>query len=427
MSEVKEKVLLAYSGGLDTSCILKWLMEKNYEVICFMADVGQKEDFQAAREKALKIGASEVVIKDIKQLFVDHFVWPAIRMGLIYEKRYLLGTSLARPAITLSLIETAREFGCNYISHGATGKGNDQIRFELSAYALNPEIKVIAPWRLPEFCERFQGRNELLEYAKINNIPVSATLKAPWSMDANMMHISYESGMLEDPSQIAPEELFEMTKCPKNAPENPTTINIVFKCGLPIRCVELFSGKTLEQPVHILEFLNQIGGENGVGRLDIVENRFIGLKSRGVYETPGCKILFDAHQDLEIYCLDREILRIKSYLSERMADFVYNGFWFSPEAEYVKKCLEDSQKHVNGQVTVQIFKGNCTVIARESQNSLYNQELASMNAHGQLDPAAATGFIEINSIRLKEYRRVSGNTPNNIKLLSRGFSSARLN
>ncbi|KAL7028026.1 hypothetical protein ACKWTF_005699 [Chironomus riparius] len=422
-----EKVVLAYSGGLDTSCILKWLLEKGYEVICFMADVGQDEDFQAARDKALKIGASEVVVKDVKAHFVEHFVWPAIRMGVIYEKRYLLGTSLARPCITLALMETVKEFNCQFISHGATGKGNDQIRFELSAYALNPEIKVLAPWRIPEFCERFEGRNDLLEYAKNNNIPVAATTKAPWSMDANIMHISYESGILEDPSQPGPEDLFQMTKSPQNAPNNPIRIDIVFSHGLPVRCNNPINGTSYEQPLHILQFLNQIGGEHGIGRIDIVENRFVGLKSRGIYETPGCKILYEAHQDLEVYCLDREILRVKSLLSERMAEYVYNGFWFSPEAEYVKKCLDESQKSVNGRVTVELFKGNVLVVARESLSSLYNQELVSMNAHGQLNYTAATGFIEINSIRLKEHYRAHGVTANNVKGLSRNFSRVKLN
>lgn len=280
---------------------------------------------------------------------------------------------------------------------------------------------------MPEFCERFQGRNELLDYAKANSIPVSASLKSPWSMDANIMHISYESGILEDPSHIAPDDLYQMTKSPQNGPDTPTRIEIVFNAGVPIRCAETSTGKTFEQPLHILQYLNQVGGDHGIGRLDIVENRFVGLKSRGVYETPGCRILFEAHQDLEIYCLDREILRVKSYLADKMADYVYNGFWFSPEAEYVRKCLEDSQKNVNGRVTVEIYKGHCLAISRESLSSLYNQELASMNAHGDLDPSAATGFIEINSIRLKEHYRANNKaTPNNIKGLSRNFSRVKL-
>lgn len=243
------------------------------------------------------------------------------------------------------------------------------------------------------------------------------------------MHISYESGILEDPSHIAPDDLYQMTKNPINGPDAPVRIEIVFNAGVPVRCVETSTGKTFEQPLHILQYLNQIGGEHGVGRLDIVENRFVGLKSRGVYETPGCRILYEAHLDLEIYCLDREILRVKSFLADKMADYVYNGFWFSPEGEYVRRCLEDSQKTVNGRVTVEIFKGNCAAISRESRESLtslYNQELASMNVHGQLDPSAATGFIEINSIRLKEHYRVNNATPNNIKGLSRNFSRVKL-
>lgn len=353
----QEKVLLAYSGGLDTSCILKWLLEKGYEVICFMADVGQDEDFVVAKEKALKIGASEVVVKDLKQVFVEKYIWPAIQMGLIYEDRYLLGTSLARPCITVGLMETAKQKGCAYISHGATGKGNDQVRFELSAYALNPKIKVIAPWREKDFCDRFQGRTDLLEYAKANGIPVGATVKEPWSMDANILHISYESGILEDPGHIAPENLYLMTKDPVLAPNTPMNVEITFNNGYPIRCSEAFTGISFENPLDILMFLNKIGGEHGVGRIDIVENRFIGMKSRGVYETPGGTILHTAHRDLELFCLDREVYRLKKFMQDRMADFVYNGMWFSPEAEYARRCLEDSQKNVRGKVVVEIFKG----------------------------------------------------------------------
>lgn len=353
----REKVLLAYSGGLDTSCILKWLLEKDYEVICFMADVGQDEDFVAAKEKALKIGASDVVVKDMKQQFVENYIWPAIQMGLIYEDRYLLGTSLARPCITVGLMETAKEYGCTIISHGATGKGNDQVRFELSAYSINPKIKVIAPWREREFCDRFQGRTDLLAYAKANNIPVSATTKEPWSTDANILHISYESGILEDPQNIAPENLYTMTKDPTKGPDYPTSVEITFSNGFPIRVSELLTGTTYIQPLDILTFLNKIGGEHGVGRVDLVENRFIGMKSRGVYETPGGTILQCAHLDLELFCLDREVYRLKKYLQDRMADYVYNGLWFSPEAEYAKNCLSASQKNVRGKVVVEMFKG----------------------------------------------------------------------
>ncbi|KAL9695239.1 hypothetical protein quinque_014524 [Culex quinquefasciatus] len=404
----QERILLAYSGGLDTSCILKWLLEKGHEVICFMADVGQEEDFGAAREKALRIGATDVIVKDMKQQFVERFVWPALQMGLIYEDRYLLGTSLARPCISIGLVEAAAQRGCTIISHGATGKGNDQIRFELSCYALNPTIKVIAPWRLPEFCERFQGRTDLLEYAKKNNIPVSATTKAPWSMDANIMHISYESGLLEDPAIAAPEELYQMTQSPQKSAETATTVEIIFKDGAAVRASELISGKTMERPVDILTFLNKIGGEHGVGRIDLVENRFLGLKSRGVYETPGATILHVAHRDLEVYCLDREIFRVKSFLASKMADYVYNGFWYSPEAEFVRSCLVASQRNVTGKVVLEIFKGHAMAVSRESIKSVYNQELASMDVHGSLSPYAATGFIEVNAMRLKEHHRVFG-------------------
>ncbi|XP_065077064.1 argininosuccinate synthase [Ochlerotatus camptorhynchus] len=404
----QEKILLAYSGGLDTSCILKWLLEKGYEVICFMADVGQEEDFVAAREKALRIGAKDVIIKDMKEMFVEKYVWPAIQMGLIYEDRYLLGTSLARPCISVGLIECAAQRSCTIISHGATGKGNDQIRFELSCYALNPKMKVIAPWRLPEFCERFQGRTDLLEYAKKHGIPVSATTKAPWSMDANIMHISYESGILENPAVAAPEELYQMTQSPVKGPDTPVKMDIVFKEGIPVRVSEHASGKTIEGALNIILYLNKIGGQHGVGRIDLVENRFIGLKSRGVYETPGASILYAAHKDLEVYCLDREILRVKSYLALKMADYVYNGFWYSPEAEFVRSCLVTAQKNVTGKVVLEIYKGHVMAVARESTKSIYNQELASMDVHGTLSPYAATGFIEVNAMRLKEHYRVFG-------------------
>ncbi|GAB0097992.1 Argininosuccinate synthase [Sergentomyia squamirostris] len=405
---MKEKVLLAYSGGLDTSCILLWLLEKGYEVVCLIADVGQDEDFEVARKKALKIGASEVVVAQVKQDFVVNYIYPAVSMGLLYERRYLLGTSLARPCISAALVECAKARGIKCISHGATGKGNDQVRFELSAYALYPEIQVIAPWRIVEFCERFQGREDLLAYAQANGIAVEATPKAPWSMDANFMHISYESGILEDPNVIAPESLYKMTKGAALWPDKPTILEIEFIKGLPVSMTNATDKTKSKDPVEILEFLNRIGGDHGVGRIDIVENRFVGLKSRGVYETPGVKILYEAHLDLELVCLDREVFRLKSYLSDRMADFVYNGFWFSPEASYSRKCLQESQENVSGTVTMEIFKGNARPIARRAVRGLYNEELVSMNVHGGYTPASAGGFIEIHSIRLKEFKKAFG-------------------
>ncbi|XP_013098964.2 argininosuccinate synthase [Stomoxys calcitrans] len=400
-----EKVILAYSGGLDTSCILKWLLEKGYEVICLMADVGQKEDFELAKQKALKIGAKQVIVEDVKEDFVKNYIWPAVQMGLIYEERYLLGTSLARPCITVALVEAAKKYQAKYIAHGATGKGNDQVRFELCAYALLPSIKIIAPWRDDEFCQQFQGRLDLIEYARKHNIPVTAKPSTPWSTDANILHISYESGILEDPNQIAPETLYEMTKDPQTqAPKQSMRMTITFEKGLPVK----LNDKS-QSPLEILEILNYVAGSYGIGRIDIVENRYVGLKSRGVYETPGGTVLFQAHQDLEVFCLDREVLRCKQYLRDRMADYVYNGFWFSPEANYVRQCLELSQDKVNGQVVMELRPGYCQAVARTATtNALYNQELVSMDVHGEYVPRDASGFIAINSVRLREHVRAFG-------------------
>lgn len=322
------------------------------------------------------------------------------------EKKILLGTSLARPCITVGLMEVAKTTNCHYIAHGATGKGNDQVRFELSAYALNPAIKVIAPWRDVEFCERFQGRADLLAYAETNGIPVAATPKSPWSMDANILHISYESGVLEDPRTVGPKELYSMTRSVERALNAPSRVEITFKKGLPIEVNGLTSA------LEILKFLNKLGGEHGVGRVDIVENRYIGLKSRGIYETPGGTILYVAHLDLELYCLDREVWRLKRYLQDKMSDYAYNGLWFSPEAEFARHCLTESQSRVNGKVVVEVFKGRAWAIARESDDSLYSQSLASMDSHGAFNPTSATGFIDLQAMRLKEFQRKFGETPN---------------
>ncbi|XP_018568294.1 argininosuccinate synthase [Anoplophora glabripennis] len=400
---VQDKVILAYSGGLDTSCILKWFLEKNFEVICYMANIGQDEDFEAARQKALKIGASKVVIEDVREEFVREYVWTAIQAGLIYESRYLLGTSLARPCISVGLIKCARDNQANYISHGATGKGNDQVRFELSCYSLSPEVKIIAPWRLEEFTTRFQGRQDLLKYASENDIPVSVTPKAPWSMDANLMHISYESGILENPSKEPPKDLYLMTKDPRSAPNEPVRIEIHFQHGLPVSVKT--DGSSFNNPLDIFLFLNKIGGQHGVGRIDIVENRFLGLKSRGVYETPAGFILHTAHTDLEVFCLDKEVYRVKQSLRDRLSDYVYNGFWFSPEGQYVRKCMALAEEPVTGVVKLEIYKGNVFVLGRSSEVSLYNEDLVSMDKHSDFSPNDATGFINIHAIRLKEYNR----------------------
>ncbi|KAH8313082.1 hypothetical protein KR067_000101 [Drosophila pandora] len=407
-----ETVILAYSGGLDTSCILKWLLDQKYEVICVLADVGQKEDFVAAEKKALKIGAKKVIVSDVKRSFVEDYIWPAVQMGLVYEERYLLGTSLARPCISVALMEAARQCGAKYLAHGATGKGNDQVRFELCAYALQPDLKIIAPWRNEEFCRRFQGRQDLIAYAQKHGIEVSAKPATPWSTDANILHISYESGILEDPNTVAPSSLYELTVDPlTQAPKQPTRLTIEFRKGLPTSVKNLSNGQVFSQPLEILNFLNELGGSYGIGRIDIVENRYVGLKSRGVYETPGGNILFTAHQDLEVFALDREVLRTKQILRDRMTDYVYNGFWFSPEAIYVRKCIELAEEKVSGQVTVELAPGYCRAIARkaaENVGALYNEELVSMDVHGDYVPQDAGGFIAINAVRIREHVRAFG-------------------
>ncbi|CAH4015726.1 argininosuccinate synthase [Pieris brassicae] len=409
----KDLIILAYSGGLDTSCILKWLIQKNYDVVCYMADIGQDENFGEARKKALGIGAKDVIIEDLRSEFVTNYMLPAVQMGLVYESRYYLGTSLARPCISVGIVDAAKKLGAQYISHGATGKGNDQVRFELSVYSLWPDGKVIAPWRLPEFFNRFQGRSDLLEFAKKEQIPVSATPKAPWSTDENIMHISYESGVLEDPGAIPPKGIYKMTRDLQETDDYPTIIDITFEKGLPVT-INIPSGHEksliISDPLKIVETLNKLGRQHGIGRIDIVENRFLGLKSRGLYETPAGTILHLAHLDLEAYALDREVLRVKKILQDKMSDFVYNGFWFSPEATYTRKCLEMSQESVTGVVTVQLFKGNVSISARKSPTCLYNKDLVSMDISGGFSPEDSTGFININAIRLKEFSRYSNNT-----------------
>lgn len=400
----KECVILAYSGGLDTSCILKWLLDKDYKVICYIGDVGQDEDFVVVKAKALKIGAHDVVIDDLKVTFIEDYIFPAIQAGLLYESRYLLGTALARPCISNGLIKCYQQHGAQYISHGATGKGNDQVRFELSCYSLCPSLRVIAPWRDPEFTLKFQGRKDLLAFAAQNGIPVSATPSAPWSTDANLMHISYESGILENPAIQGPSDLYAMTSNVEETPDEPYFLEIIFKSGIP-SSLALKNNERIENVLNMYMTLNQIGGIHGIGRIDIVENRFIGLKSRGIYESPGAHILHIAHKDLEIFCLDKEIYRIKQNLSEKLSECVYNGFWFSPEADYLRNCIAIAQEMVSGTVKLKIFKGNVFVLGRYSDISLYNEDLVSMDRHADFTPTDATGFINIHAIRLKEYYR----------------------
>lgn len=398
---MSKKVVLAYSGGLDTSVILKWLILKDYEVICYIADVGQNEDFDAAKEKALKIGASKVYIEDLKREFVEDYIFEAISASAIYENRYLLGTSLARPVIAKYQIEIAKKENAQYVSHGATGKGNDQVRFELGYYALMPEIKVIAPWKMDEFLDEFKGRKDLLNYAEKHNIEVEATLKKPYSMDANLMHISYEAGLLEDPKAKPPEDMFKMTVSPKNAPDSETELEIHFEKGIPVKLKNITDGTEVSDSLELFNYANIIAGENGVGRIDIVENRFVGIKSRGVYETPGGTVLFEAHRDLETLAIDREVLRIKESLVPRFAELIYNGFWFSPEFSYLHEAIKNSQKNVSGIVSLRLYKGNIIIDGREANNSLYSEDLSSMDIEGGYNQKDAEGFININAIRLK--------------------------
>ncbi|XP_067327882.1 argininosuccinate synthase [Anolis sagrei] len=406
MSGSKGLVVLAYSGGLDTSCILVWLQEQGYDVIAYLANIGQNEDFEKAREKALALGAKKVYVEDLRGQFVEEFIWPWVQANAAYEERYLLGTALARPCIARRQVALAQKERAHYVSHGATGKGNDQIRFELAYYALCPEIQVIAPWRVPEFYSRFRGRGDLMAFAKEHGIPVPVTPSQPWSTDENLMHVSYEAGILENPKNEAPSGLYTKTTDPSLSPDTPDILEIEFKKGVPVRVKDANAGTVCHSPLELFVYLNGIAGKHGVGRIDIVENRFIGMKSRGIYETPGGTLLHQAHLDLEVLALDREVRKVKQGLARKFAHMVYNGFWFSPECEFVRRCLAQSQETVEGRVRVSVFKGQASILGRDSAVSLYNQELVSMDVQGDYQPSDATGFININALRLKEYHRL---------------------
>ena len=399
-------MVLAYSGGLDTSVILKWLVNSGYEVICFVGNVGQKEDFKTIEKKALATGASKVYVDDLRHDFVVNYIFSALKGNAIYEGRYLLGTSLARPLLSRRHIEIAKLEGAEYVSHGSTGKGNDQVRFELCYFALNPNIKVIAPWKDPEFISQFKGRNDLLNYAEKWGIEVSATKKRSYSEDENLMHISHEAGELEDPANRPNENVFSWTQSQQNAPDKETCIEIEFKDGLPILVRNLDDGTEKSTPLELFLYLNDLGMRNGIGRLDMVENRFIGIKSRGIYETPGAYILWDAHRDLEGIAMDKEVMHIRDMLIPKFAELIYNGFWFSPEMDFLMCAFDKSQEAIDGVVQLALYKGNVTVIGRESPTSLYDQDLSSMEVEGGFDAEDAKGFININSIRLKAHHMV---------------------
>jgi len=402
----KQKVVLAYSGGLDTSVILKWLLEQGYEVFAYMADIGQKEDFAEARKKALKIGASDVFIEDMRKEFVTDYIFPVFKANTLYEGRYLLGTAIARPLIAKKQIEIARNVDAGYVSHGATGKGNDQVRFELSYYALNPKIKIIAPWKNTAFLSAFKGRSDLLAYADKHGIPTKQTASKPYSEDDNLLHISHEAGILEDPAHECEESIYSHTVSPEKAPDVPTRIKIRFKDGIPVQVVNLEDNTRKTDALELFEYLNQLGRENGIGRLDMVENRFVGIKSRGVYETPGGTILHEAHKDIEGIAMDREVMRLRDMLGAKFAELIYNGFWFSPEMEFLMAAMDKSQEVIDGEVTLKLYKGVAYPVARTSTSSLYDQDLSSMDIAGGYNQEDAEGFIRINAIRLMAHRNI---------------------
>ncbi|MCC3379508.1 argininosuccinate synthase [Paenibacillus farraposensis] len=399
----KEKIVLAYSGGLDTSVILKWLKETyDAEIIAFTADIGQKEELDGLEEKALATGASKVYIDDLRDEFAKDFIYPMFQAGALYEGQYLLGTSIARPLIAKRMVDIAIAEGATAIAHGATGKGNDQVRFELNAAALTPDIKVIAPWRLEEFRNQFPGRAEMIAYAEKHGIPVTASASKPYSMDRNLLHISYESGVLEDPwfDPSAPEnkDMFLLSNAPEDAPDEPEYLEVEFEAG---NCVAL-NGERMT-PLQVMEKLNELGGKHGIGRVDMVENRFVGMKSRGVYETPGGTILFTAHRKMESITMDREVMNLRDSLITRYATLVYNGFWFAPERVALQALVHESQKNVSGTVRVKLYKGNIIGAGVKSPVSLYNPDIATMEADPTqaYDQGDATGFIRLNALRLK--------------------------
>ena len=388
-----KRVCLAYSGGLDTSVILRWLIEEyDCEVVAYCADVGQEEELDGLPEKAKATGAIDCVIKDLRDEFVEEYVFPAIRGNAIYEGVYLLGTALARPLIAKHHIEVARATGCDAVAHGATGKGNDQMRFELTFRSLAPEIRNIAPWRIWDL----KSRADCIDYAAKFDIPITASVEKPYSIDRNLMHISFEGGILEDPWRAPEEEMFVLTTSPEKAPDQPVEIVVGFEQGTPVS----LDGKALA-PAALLQQLNQLAGAHGVGRVDLVENRFVGLKSRGVYETPGGTVLHVAHRAMESITLDREVMHERDRQAPKFAELIYNGFWFSPEMEMMRAAIDSSQRNVTGDVRLRLYKGNVTVLGRRSPVSLYSEKLVTFEEdEGAYDQTDATGFIRLQGLRL---------------------------
>jgi argininosuccinate synthase len=394
------KVVLAYSGGLDTSVILRWIKDYyNCEVITYCADVGQGDETDGLEEKALKTGASKLYIEDLREEFAREFVFPMMRANAIYEGYYLLGTSIARPVIARKQVEIARREGADAVAHGATGKGNDQVRFELTFARLGPELKVIAPWRNPDW--PFKGRADMIAYASSKKIPVPVTAEKPYSMDRNLVHVSYEGGILEDPWREPYNDMFRLTVAPEQAPDQPEYVEIEYSVGDPVA----INGERLP-PARIIERANEIGGRHGIGRVDLVENRYVGIKSRGVYESPGVTILFHGHRAVEQLALDREVMHMRDGLTPRYAEMVYNGHWFAPERESLQALIDDTQKHVSGVARLKLFKGGVWIAGRKSPNSLYDPAIASFEEAGGYDQADAEGFIRLGALRLRALARL---------------------
>ena len=393
MSEKVNKIVLAYSGGLDTSVILAWLKE-TYEcpVIAYAADLGQGDEVAAIKQKAINTGAEDVIIEDLREEFIRDYVFPAMRANAVYESGYLLGTSLARPLIALRQVEAARKTGADAVSHGATGKGNDQVRFEMAYMALEPGLRIIAPWRTWSF----KGREDLVAYAKKKNIPVPVTKEKPYSSDRNLLHISFEGGILEDTWAEADEKMFTLSVSPERAPDRATYVEIDFEKGNPVAV----DGVSMS-PAGLLTHLNDLGGKNGIGRIDIVENRYVGMKSRGVYETPGGTILRIAHQAVESITMDREVMHIRDGLIPRYADLIYNGYWFSPEREMMQTLIDKSQENVTGTARLKLYKGNCITVGRKSEFSLFNPAYATFEGEDVYNQADAEGFIRLNALRMR--------------------------
>ena len=391
------KVVLAYSGGLDTSVIVKWLVETyKAEVIAFAANIGQEEELGGLRKKALQTGAKKIYIDDLREEFARDYIFPMIRAGAVYESGYLLGTSIARPLIAKRMVEIAQENKADAISHGATGKGNDQVRFELTAYALQPDIRIIAPWREARFRDQFTGRQSMIDYCRRHKIPVEVTAKKPYSTDRNLLHISFEGGILEDAWNEPPADMFRLSVSPEQAPNKAEYVEISFSAGNAVSV----NGRKMN-PLKVMETLNQLGGRYGVGRADLVENRFVGMKSRGVYETPGGTILHKAREAVEQITMDREVLHLRNSLVPRYAELVYYGFWFAPERIMLQKAMDEAASCVTGTARLKLYKGNCTIVGRKSPKSLFDPHIASFEGNVGYDQGDATGFIRLNALRLR--------------------------